>query len=95
MRYKDFLNTYVYYELSSKVYEYDGTIEPGTDWLDRFVEVDGGEFAIHANILSTKLEWTLEGRYKARRDLPRSKYRKLCKRVDKRFRKLLKRYNGK
>jgi len=90
---EEFLKEYVYFELSSALYEYDSSIE-SEDFGDRFVEIDGGRAGIWANILGTKLSWAFEGRYEARRSLPRSKYRKLCKRVNKRFRKLLKEYKS-
>lgn len=90
---EEFLKEYVYFELSSTLYEYDSSIESDT-FGDRFVEIDGGRTGIWANLLGTKLSWEFEGRYKARRSLPRSKYRRLKKRVDKRFRKLLKEYKS-
>jgi hypothetical protein len=86
---EEFLKDYVYYEVDSTMYEFGDVSEDGElNWN----KIDMGESGIRANILGIYLSWLFEGRYKARRTLPRSKYRRLCKRVEGRFRKLMKRY---
>lgn len=86
-----FLKDYVYFELSSKMYEFGEVSEDGElNWN----EIEMGETGIRANALGIYLDWCFSARYEARRELSRSKYRRLCKRVDKRFRKLFKRYKN-
>lgn len=86
---EEFLKDYVYYEVDSAMYEFGDVSEDGElNWN----KIDMGESGIRANLLGVRLTWLFEGQYEARRKLPRSKYRRLCKRVDRRFRKLMKRY---
>ena len=89
---EEFLKEYVYYEISSIMYKYHGDGLENDPKEIEWAEVDMGESGIRANLLGIRLYWLFEGRYEARRTLPRSKYRRLCKRVEGRFRKLMKRY---
>jgi len=83
-----FLKDYLYYKLSPYLYEYDceGIVDFSDD--SKWIEIDEGDTGRRMNMYSIKIEWIVQGKQEAREQLSRSKYRRLCKRVDARFRKL-------
>lgn len=89
MKYIDFIEKYVYYVPEDVVYEMKdgGNFMNDEDWVELIDE----KYRKY-NLMSMQLDWALQGRRAARLALSRSKFRKLQKKVMRRFKVLSRRY---
>lgn len=84
--YNDFIKEYLFKVPSDIVYTSKGRF-----LLEDMVEERDEKYRKY-NAMGMIFDWYMNGQYEARKCLPRSKYRKLCKRVEMRFKSLERKY---
>lgn len=86
-KYNDFIKEYLFQVPSDIMY----VCKPCMSVFDDGIE-KRDESHRKLNLIGIILDWRFTGRYEARKSLSRSKYRRLCKRVERRFKRLERRY---
>jgi hypothetical protein len=92
--YGEYIKEYLHYVPSDIAYIYKNNNPDKKD--DFFHDDNFEEQRCESNrkydIMSLELSWILDDRYEARKDLPRSKYRKLAKAIRRRIKNLKRKY---